>query len=452
MNIKTSLATLTGKTIKKIINIRGKSRGETAPGLALLNIDPDYIAHTNKNIAHKILITGTNGKTTTTRMITHILNQNKIKFVNNHSGSNLVRGVATASLNIQKDTTHAIWETDEAAFVTIAQQVKPTHILITNLFRDQLDRYGEIDTLSNKWLTIIKKLPKLTLILNADDPSLVYLGSKLPQHTIVYYGISTEAVSRPSSSTNDPSQKKTTPSAHADAIFCPNCGKILNYTSITFSHLGNYSCNCNFQHPKPYFIGKNIQNFTNKTQISILNTQYSIPLTGLYNAYNAVAAITLSQLLNIDPKDSLTTFKPAFGRQESIKYKNKSNHLYLVKNPTGFNTTIDTLHQIQQSSNKQIDILIAINDRLADGTDVSWLWDVNFDKLVNIVNSIIITGDRRLDMAVRMKYTDFDMTKIQIIKDRKNAINQLNKSKQDNLYILPTYTALWELRKILLAK
>ena len=447
MQIRTRLATISAKLTRLLIKTSRKSRGETAPGLVALKIDKKYLQNTNHNIPNRIVISGTNGKTTTTRMLTTIAQQAKINFVNNRSGSNLLRGIAASSINIKPTTTHAFWEADEAALIEICNQVKPTHILLTNLFRDQLDRYGEIDTILKKWIKLLAKLPKLTLILNADDPSLVHLSHAINKHHVIFFSLKT---------------KKTTKLADsADAIFCPKCHKELKYQRITFSHLGKYSCNCGFSHPKVEYLASTIRTQANKTSLTISHTnpisrqktkiRIQYPLIGTYNAYNALAASTTALQLNISPetiKTALQSFKPAFGRQEIISVNKKNITTILVKNPTGFNQAINTL----KSLNTKITLLISINDRHADGRDVSWLWDVDFELLIPKIKKLIITGDRALDMAIRMKYAGLKGTNVQIIQDKHKAIATLTKSRSKNLYMLPTYTSLWEIRGIITGK
>ncbi|NMC35759.1 Mur ligase family protein [Candidatus Beckwithbacteria bacterium] len=435
MNLQTLLAWQAGMLTKKLIVTRGKSRGETAPGLVALKFDPQFVANHQGQFDTRIIISGTNGKTTTTSMVLGILQKSKIKAVSNPSGSNLLRGIASALIDVSPKIKTAVWEIDEAALIPVTTQVKPTHILLTNLFRDQLDRYGEIDTIAKKWLKLLQALPKTILLLNRDDPSLVYIGSQLPQHKIVYFGL-------------EPSNNKQIPTHGADAIFCPNCHKPLQYQSITYSHLGNYTCNCGFKQPKAQFVAKHLELKTSQLLFDIEDQKYLAPLSGMYNIYNSLAAIALAKNLAIQDKiikNSLKAFTPAFGRQEIFKIGDKALQLLLVKNPTGFNEVISMLKNL----GKKITIAIAINDKIADGTDVSWLWDVDFESLQPYINKVIVTGDRALDMAVRLKYAGFNPKQYLIHKDKSKALATLINQTDKNLYLLPTYTAMWEMREII---
>ena len=435
MSFKTLIPTLIGKTISKILLLRNKSRGETFPGLIVLKLNKNFIHDTNRSISHRIIISGTNGKTTTTAMVTKVLRDKGISFITNPSGSNLTRGIAAASLNISNKITHLLWEVDEAALTEVCQQVQPTHLVFTNLFRDQLDRYGETDTILHNWIILLKKLPKLQLILNADDPSLVYLGQQANQHNVIYFSVR----GNPNNKLDDSS----------DSIFCPHCRKPLVYKTITFSHLGQFSCSCGFQSPKLNFIINSFNYRDKYLQININNlSNMTLPLIGTYNVYNSLAAYVLLNTLNFNNLDILTylkDFQPAFGRQEIMRIKNKNILTILVKNPTGFNQAIETLIQL----NKKLTLMIAINDKTADGKDVSWLWDVDFEKLTPIIDKLIISGDRADDMAVRIKYADFPNPKIQVINDKIKALETFLHCDDKNLYLLPTYTALWEIRKLI---
>jgi len=435
MSFKTQISTLIGKAISKLLLLRNKSRGETFPGLIVLKINKNFIKDTNRSVPHRIIISGTNGKTTTTAMIAKVLSDKGISFITNPSGSNLTRGIATASLNISNKTTHLLWEVDEAALPEVSQQAHPTHLILTNLFRDQLDRYGETDTILHNWIKFLKALPKLQLILNADDPSLVYLGQQETHHDVTYFSVQVNSNTKLDDS--------------SDSIFCPHCHKLLVYKSITFSHLGQFSCVCGFKSPKPNYL-VNSFSYQNDNLIIKINSlsNLTIPLIGTYNVYNSLAAFTVLHKLIINDTEiilSLANFQPAFGRQELMRIKNKNILTILVKNPTGFNQTIDTLIQL----NKKLTILIAINDKTADGTDISWLWDVDFEKLTPIIDKLIITGERADDMAVRMKYAELSCSKIQVISNKITALDTLFSQEGKVLYILPTYTALWEIRELM---
>ncbi len=437
INIQFGLALFLGKITRWLLAIIRKSSGGAAPGLIALKIYPRFIQQFQGSFHQQIVISGTNGKTTTARMISKILRDNRQIVIHNREGSNLLRGIASTLIQkfplIQKPVI-GIWEADEAAIVSICKQLNPDYLVITNLFRDQLDRYGEIDTILKTWIKLLKDLPKLNLLLNGNDPSLVYLGSRVSHHTIYYFGLGQ-------------SNRDRKPEHGADAIFCPKCNRELHYQAVYFSHLGNFFCTCDFKQPKLNFIANYIKLEPNSAEFKINDHRLYLPLTGVYNIYNALTAFSLSQLMQIPVNlatKSISQFQPAYGRQENFWINDKKIKFYLVKNPTGFNQVIDTL---KLTINPLI-LLIAINDRIADGTDVSWLWDVKFENLKPLINKIIITGDRVLDLGVRLKYAGYDKKSYEIIPDKKEAVGTLLKQKSKNLYILPTYTALWELRKL----
>ncbi|NMB56700.1 DUF1727 domain-containing protein [Candidatus Beckwithbacteria bacterium] len=431
MGIKTGFAKLTAKVIQFLLKNLKKSRGETAPGLIALKIDPDFVKNTHQNIKNRILITGTNGKTTTTEILRKIFEDNQINFISNPSGSNLLRGIASSGLDLKKETSTVLYETDEAAFIQIAEQLEPNFIIITNLFRDQLDRYGEIDTILKKWFQVLQKIPTSTIFLNADDPSLAFLGENLKKHQLIYFGLDFKT------------DKKL--ENFADSIFCPECQKQLAYQNIIYSHLGQYNCSCGFK--KPILKYKIISNKNNiiKIEYKNISSEIETKLLGNYNLYNILAAFSLGIELKLKVKNAIQNFVPAFGRQEIFEVKNKKIQIFLVKNPTGFNQTLDTLVDL----NKQITLCLAINDKIADGKDISWLWDIYFNKLNKIAKKIIITGDRCLDMVLRLKYADIDQNKYELVNNKFEALKKIIKQEDKYLYLLPTYTAMWEMREML---
>ncbi len=515
------LAITIGKLISFLLKITGTG-GTAAPGLIALKIYSPLIQKLSSQLGKNILITGTNGKTTTARMLATILNQAKIKHLHNRAGSNLLRGIASALIKnvsllgkLPKNYL-GLWEVDEAAFPLACKAIKPNIVLISNLFRDQLDRYGEIDTLASKWQKALEKLPKnSTIILNADDATVASLGKNLPGK-ILYFGLSYKKLG----------SKK--PKHASDATVCPYCFSELKYKACFVSHLGIYSCpKCGQIQPKKNVylkkvtFQKNRQNkqtllFERSRELLTDKTSRFLPhsagstrriktttaLPGTYNLYNFTAATTLALALKI-PKNTiikgLTNFKPAFGRVEKIRAGNKTLNIFLVKNPTGFNEVIETLikpkltqyplsfersrelAQIRTSRlirfnrtrsknkvrdsykrKKQLTCLIALNDLIADGTDVSWIWDVAFEKLIPHLKNVIVSGTRAYDMALRLKYANktgnwkpalpagrLATGNWKIQPNLKKAINQLLTTNNQQLYILPTYTAMLEIRKIL---
>ena len=419
-----------------------------APGLYAGKIDKDLIKKLAKQLKYSIIISGTNGKTTTSRILAEVFQKADIKYFHNRTGSNLERGIISEllkniSLKGLPKNRVGLWEIDEAVFPIIAEKIKPKIIVLTNLFRDQLDRYGEIDTLAKKWQQALKKLAKsTTVILNADDPTIVSLAKSL-KCRVIYFGIRDKTVG------------SKTLSHASDATMCPNCLEPLNYQTCFVSHLGIFNCpNCSFSQPKAQISAQKIKFLKNGfTQVSINSFskkfKTKIKLAGIYNVYNLLAAFSLAKTLKIKTKiinQAVLVFKPAFGRFEEIKIKNHKLQILLAKNPAGFNQVIKTLPHL--SSEQKFSLLIALNDKIADGRDVSWIWDVDFKYLKNKnIDKIMVSGIRSKDMALRLKYAGIE--KLEIYENLKKAIITLINQSNKNLFIIPTYTAMLEARKIL---
>lgn len=426
-------------------------KGATAaPGLYAQKIDKNILKKLARQLKFSILVSGTNGKTTTTRILSSILKQANIKYLHNRSGSNLERGIISQLIKHHQLKNYlGLWEVDEAALPSVSEKIQPKIIILLNLFRDQLDRYGEIDTLAKKWLSALKKLPKeTTIILNADDPTIAWLGKQV-DYKVIYFGIRDELLGGEALT-------------HAsDATFCPICLLPLKYRTCFISHLGIYEClKCGSIQPKPDLKAEKVSFTQQNTTLLKLDdnpetNQLIINFIGTYNVYNSLAAFAGAQLLNINIdniKEGIRLFKPAFGRLETINFKDKQLKILLVKNPTGFNEAIKTV--LQSVNKNSFSCLLILNDLIADGRDVSWIWDVDLETLVNnpSLKKIIVSGIRAEDMALRIKYSNIKMERY---KDRKiekkleKAINNLLVSQTKDLFILPTYTAMLEVRKIL---
>jgi lipid II isoglutaminyl synthase (glutamine-hydrolysing) len=425
--IKLYLSLYIGKLVNLFCRFVPFIGGSALPGLVALKINPTLINQIRlRNQLKTIVITGTNGKTTTSRLTSHFLDLAHLKHLHNRSGSNLLRGVAStlinqSNLSAKLPAKIAIFELDEAVVPGAIKSLKPEIILFTNLFRDQLDRYGEIDTLLSIWQQSLKLLPSnSTVIYNCDDPSLNHLASTVKQK-IISYGLPKNKSS------------KQTLSASADAIFCPLCHQPLTYQVIFTSHLGHYHCsNCHFKRTTPTL------------KFDDINTS----LPGLHNLYNIQAAKSIANLLKLklNLNQALTSFKPAFGRAEKFKLGQLYTNILLVKNPTGFNVTLETLKKNNQLSQP---LLLILNDKIADGTDVSWIWDVDFSLLTSRSTPVIVSGTRYLDLALRLKYAGLESSLVTPEPKLKKAIKLLSKQKGEFAYILPTYTAMLSLRKIL---
>lgn len=452
MNIRKTFTISVSKA--SIILCRLLKRGGTSlPGKIALKIYPGIVEALAKNF-FVIMVTGTNGKTTTTRIISQILKENSIEHITNISGANLVGGVITTfieAVNLKgcSQAPIALIEIDEAAFKVISEYLNPDILLVTNFFRDQLDRYGELYTTLNGVREGIKKSKKTKLILNADDSLCASLDSSGKE--VIYYGFDKNA------------HPGIDEASNSDAMFCINCKTKYNYTNHVYGHLGGFACpNCGYKRPDSQVTCSKVEELTvsfSDILFSIKGTKgnpnYSarVNLPGLYNIYNALAAVSCGYLLNLPVKNSikaLGSFESGFGRMETIEASGRFIRLILVKNPTGFNQVLNYL----LTEDKSMQLAFLINDNLADGTDISWLWDVDFEKLENVqgkIGNVYASGIRAEDMAVRLKYAGIYADKINIVKDYKELIETglWRTKKGHNFYILPTYTAMMEIREVL---
>ena len=414
-----------GKLLSLAFNLLSLGRGSTWPGHIALSLNKNFYKEALKNSKAKIvLIAGTNGKTTTSKLTRTILENSGKRVLHNEAGANLENGLASTLIrgsNIfgQLNYDYLIFESDENTLSLILNKIKPDFLILLNLFRDQLDRYGEIDSIAKKWTTSIQTLSKRTkVIANADDASIAYISlkSKLETH---FFGLNVGYVHE-------------IPHG-ADTIYCPRCSNKLDFEFITFSHLGKWRCpKCKLGRPE--------------LEINKLD---SYPLPGTYNKYNTLAAVLFSKLNGINNatiEQSLKSFKPAFGRQEKIEINGKRVQFFLSKNPTSFNESLNTIKNLRAEN-----ILIVLNDGIPDGRDVSWIWDINLRPLVGFKH-IFLSGDRVYDLALRIKYEN--LKNFQTFENLKTAINfgLKNTDKNQTLYILPTYSAMLETRKILTGK
>lgn len=445
MDLRLVSAILLGKIIGSLTKFMGGG-ATAAPGLYALKIDAKIIEKLTKNQhINSIVVSGTNGKTTTSRLISDVLST-KFKIIHNRQGSNLLRGIASTLISQTSlfGKTHqnlAIWEVDEAILPETLLHVKPKILVLLNLFRDQLDRYGEVDSLRDKWQKSLELLPKSAiLIANADDPQICYITQNF-KGKVIFFGVNETKLDLPEIS-------------HvADIRYCLNCGSKLHYSLILSSHLGHYSCpNCGFMRPNPDVFATDLKfkpNFSTSANFSINNqhSTFNYQLPGLYNAYNILAALSVSLQFKINSKvirSAIFNFSAAFGRAEEITIQGKKARIFLIKNPTGANEVIRVLAQ-----HHKLNLFIALNDNFADGRDVSWIWDTNWDVLSNKINLVTVSGTRAWDMTTRLKYAGFKLSKKLIDTNINYSLNRLVKSISENelFVILPTYTALLEIKK-----
>lgn len=394
-----------------------------------------------------ILVVGTNGKTTTSLLLKQILSNCGFEVVHNSSGANLINGLITALLNStdmtgQLSADYAILEVDENILPLLLEDCQPKYILALNLFRDQLDRYGEVDTIAQRWGKAITSLnsanPSLveetTVILNADDPTLSSLGQKLKQK-VLYFGL------------NEPELYLEEIPHAVDSIYCPSCGHLLDYQGVYLSHLGDYHCpSCGFA----------------KSKTALDSKEYPQILIGVYNKYNTLAAGLLAQEIGIKTDhifNTIKNFKAAFGRAEELEIDDKQVRILLSKNPVGMNETIRAVNNIKKTGKSSVTLLV-LNDRIPDGTDVSWIWDVDTEELVKLGGTLIVSGDRTYDMALRMTYSSEEIEasktnfKLVVKENLQEAINTALEytPSTETLHIIPTYSAMLEVREILVGR
>lgn len=432
------LARLTYLTIKLL----HRSSGTSFVGMMTLKVCPDFLAHCRKYIKNNaITISGTNGKTTTSGLVAHIFEENQNSIIHNVKGANMLTGIANVfALNIKpfKRFDYAVIESDEAYLTKLYDYFKADYLLVTNLFRDQLDRYGELSTTASFIQNAIDKNKELKLILNADDPLVTNFGKG---KNAIYYGF--EEVEFCSEIHNATSNAPT-------EVFNCICGKPLQYNKQFFAQEGHYYCaKCGFKRPEPNYKGY-VKIYSDYSELKIRHNdkdfEFKINLVGLYNAYNVLGAVACAMENGIDYqtiKKAVSTYKSIFGRAERRIINGHKTLIQLIKNPTGASEVLKT---VDLSSN----IVIAINDNYADGRDISWLWDSDFEQLKNAQKLVITSGIRAKDMATRLKYAGIPQEKIIVEEDIKSAIALAAKSDniEERITILPSYTALLKISKM----
>ena len=455
MCLRTLLAVTAAKAALTACHLSGRP-GSSLPGRAALKIDPHIIAPLAADIRRGIIVTcGTNGKTTTNNLLCSMLEAQGYRVVSNRLGANMLEGVAAAFATAAKgplgyldavkrplgclDADFACLEVDEASAARVLQDLHPDCMILTGLFRDQLDRYGEIDLTMKALEKAILEAPDMTLVINADDPLTAYLAKK-SAHRVVSFGVS----------------EKVTENVDEirEARFCENCGAPLRYDFYHFSQLGVYRCpSCGFGRPEIDYDASGVRlspqlSFDVKESVTAL-VKISAPLTGFYNVYNILAVYSVLREMNL-PTDRfneiLRGFRPQFGRGEVFHLGTNGGQrvfLNLAKNPAGFNQNISAM--LQDRSPK--DLIIVINDNAQDGRDVSWLWDVDFDRLADeTIRSVTVSGLRALDMQLRLKYVEIESERTP---DVEKAIDERLADGCENLYVLVNYTALYEAHKYL---
>ena len=449
MDARARAALWAGKLTSTLIRTLRRGGGTTLPGDVSRWVDPKILTKLSRSLDQgSVVVTGTNGKTTTAALLRHVLEAQGWRTVANQAGANLIFGVTAAVVNRTGwggtlPANIGLFEIDEASLPRLVDEIAPGTIIVTNLFRDQLDRYGELETTAGHIRRALIRGPEgVTAVLNADDPMVAALGDGLPR--VLYAGL------------DDPAMLQPELSHGADAKFCPRCGSAFTFEGVYFGHVGRYRCpRGDFTRPAPDISVTSIAiEGMDRMRLRITDGKQSanieVPLSGLYNVYNVVLAVAAAKALGVSLSASaaaLRAFTPAFGRMERTTVDGRRAVLLLAKNPTGFNEVLRTAIQFGSARS----FLLALNDRIADGQDVSWIWDVNFEQLKDAAEHIVLSGDRALDLRVRLKYAEIADDRIEVVTDWGQALKraaQLTPSGQP-LFILPTYTAMLELRAVL---
>ncbi|MHB8896374.1 MAG: MurT ligase domain-containing protein [Candidatus Geothermincolia bacterium] len=453
MRFGTRAALLLGKAIGSTSRALNAGGGSTLPGRVARRIYPGFVpSMVNELPLGCILVTGTNGKTTTSTLLASILDRAGMTPVHNRTGANLMAGIASAliresDLSGKLAARIGLFEVDEAALPAAITDTSPRLVLVNNLFRDQLDRYGELDTLAAKMKKGVATLdPAAVVALNADDPLVASIGAGLEQK-VMYYGIDDE---RYASGT----MQHATDSKH-----CPACGGRLNYDYYLFGHLGRYECPaCGARRPDAEVAATEVEMLGMEGTRCTLRfpggtTELVIPLPGLYNVYNILAAMTASLASGVEPDiviSAVEEFTAAFGRVERVQVAGREILMILAKNPAGFNEVIRTL----TFGEGRKSVMLALNDNIADGRDVSWIWDVDFEMFRGRIDEVVCSGIRAWDMAVRVKYAELMESALATQPDLERALDLgLDMvAPGETLYVVPTYTAMLDLRRVMVER
>jgi lipid II isoglutaminyl synthase (glutamine-hydrolysing) len=429
---------------------RRSGRGATSlPGKLLIRMDSGAIGALAARLPHgSYVISATNGKTTTAAMVAAILERRGERLVHNRAGANMAGGVATALLNATRrdgiEGDAGLFEVDEFWLDQVVPELRPQGLLLSNLFRDQLDRYGELETIADRWAAAVKAAPDTHLVLNADDPLVADLGRAYPDR-VTYFGIEDEAVA-------------LSGLAHAsDSKHCRRCGAPYIYDAVYMGHLGRYHCpNGDSRRPKPDVAATNVvldgtrsASFT--LQVGGEHARVALPLPGLYNVYNAVGAAALTHSLGASLADiaaGLGEVRAAFGRAETVSVGGRELAILLVKNPAGANEVLRTL----ALDAGELDVLAVLNDRIADGRDVSWVWDADFEALAGRVRRVTCSGTRAAELALRLKYAGVPPDRLHVVPALDRGLDAALTSGEGRLIALPTYTAMLALRELLVAR
>jgi len=436
------------RAVGELARRAGRGGGTSLPGKVLIRLEPNAIAELARRLpAGSAVISATNGKTTTAAMTASVLEHAGHTIVHNRAGANMAGGIASTLLAAARaggriDGEIGLFEVDEFWLDRVTQELEPRAILLGNLFRDQLDRYGELETIADRWATVVASLSSRTrFALNADDPLIADLG-RTAGH-VSYFGIEDPSVAIPEMQ-------------HAsDSKHCRRCGAAYRYDAIYLGHLGSYSCPaCGQRRPEPAVAAEQIELDGTRSARFLLRTpvgsaQVALPLPGLYNVYNALGAAALCLELGAELEQivaGLQRVTAAFGRAETVTIGDAELRILLMKNPAGANELVRTL----ALEHGELDLLAILNDRTADGKDISWIWDADFELLSGHVHRVTCAGRRAAELALRLKYAGIPSSRLHVVPELGAALDAaLGARESATVFVLPTYTALLELRELL---
>jgi UDP-N-acetylmuramyl tripeptide synthase len=461
MTVRLAAGLAAARAVGGLARATRRGGGTSLPGKVLTRVEPHAIERLAGRLARgSVVISATNGKTTTAAMVSTVLERAGTRLVHNRAGANMVGGVASALAAAARrggrelDGDLGLFEVDEFWLGPVVEELEPRAILLSNLFRDQLDRYGELDIIADRWAELVARRGAASaLVLNADDPLVADLGraSAAPGPATaaaraatgaLYFGVEDDRLALPELQ-------------HAsDSKHCRRCGHAYVYETVYLAHLGRYRCpGCGQRRPEPAVVASEVELRGIRSAAFTLthdgaSHRVELPLPGLYNVYNALGAAALCLALDVPLADvaaGLAAVAPAFGRAETIDLGGRPTSILLVKNPAGANEVLRTL----TLEGRELDVFGVLNDRTADGRDVSWVWDADWEVLAPHVRRMTCSGTRAAELALRMKYAGVDPARLRVVEGLEAGLDAALAEGDGPLYALPTYTALLELRELL---
>jgi UDP-N-acetylmuramyl tripeptide synthase len=434
------------KAVGTVVRAAGRGGGTSLPGKVLTRLEPHAIGLLARRLAHgSAVISATNGKTTSAAMTAAILERTGETLVHNRAGANMAGGVASALAAAARRGGRelsgelGLFEVDEFWLGPVVEELEPRALLLGNLFRDQLDRYGELEIIAERWAEVVSSADRSALVLNADDPLVADLGRG---RSPLYFGV------------QDDSLAFAELQHAADSKHCRRCGHAYAYEAIYLAHLGRYACpNCGARRPEPAVVAREVELRGIRSAAFTLSApegsaRVELPLPGLYNVYNALGAAALCLTLGAPlgaVVAGLQAVAPAFGRAETLDLGGRPTSILLVKNPAGANEVLRTL----ALEGERLDLLGVLNDNTADGRDISWVWDADWELLVPSVRHMTCSGTRAAELALRLKYAGVEASRLRVVPRLEEGLDAALADGDGPLYALPTYTALLELRDLL---